>query len=139
MKSELQDILISKYPDQFRNLKYIECGDGWYDIISRLCYIVHNRLDYLNKNGKSLNFCWSQIKEKFGSLRCYCYDADEYIRGAIEMASSISCITCEVTGDKGKFRYKKKDDQGNVVNAWIKVLCDKLALEEGYIDVGADS
>lgn len=139
MKPELEDALITKYPDQFKNLKYIQCGDGWYDIIDRLCYIVQNRLDYLQKTDKPINFYWSQIKEKFGSLRCYCYDADLYIRGAIEMAQSISCITCEVSGDRGKLRYKKKDKNGQLISAWVRVLSDKLAIEEGYVDVGSDA
>lgn len=139
MRGELQDTIIQKYPDQFKNLKYIECGDGWYDIIDRLCYTIQSRLEYLHKINKPLNFSWSQIKEKFGSLRCYAYDSDDYIRGAIEMAESISCITCEVTGDRGRLRHKKKDQQGNLINAWVKVLSDKLAIEEGYADVGSDA
>lgn len=139
MKESLEDLIIGKYPDQFKNIKHIACGDGWYDIIDRLCYNVQSRLDYLRKNDKTLNFSWSQIKEKFGCLRCYTYDSDDYIRGAIEMAESISCITCEVTGDRGRLRHQKKDQHGNIINAWVKVLSDKLAIEEGYVDVGSDA
>lgn len=134
MSPELTDKLISAYPEQFKNLKWIECQDGWYEIISRLCYIVDNRLDYKKRINEPLEFFyWSQIKEKFGGLRAYAYGADEYIRGAIEMAESMSYITCEVTGEKGKLRKQRKDDNGEPIMAWIKTLCDSEAEKEGYI------
>jgi hypothetical protein len=135
MSPELADKLIEQYPEQFKNLKYLECDDGWYEILSRLCYIVNNHLDYKKRLNEPLeSFYWSQIKEKFGGLRAYCYGADEYIRGAIEMAESMSYITCEVTGEKGKLRKQRKNDEGEEpIPAWIKTLCDKEAEKEGYI------
>jgi hypothetical protein len=134
MSPELQDSLIEKYPEQFKNLKYIECDDGWYEILSRLCYIIHNRVDYKKRINEPLeHFQWSQIKEKFGGLRAYCYGADEFINGAVHMAESISCITCEVTGEKGKVRYKKLNEDGQPVPAWVKTLSDKEAEKQGYI------
>ena len=133
MKPELQDQLIEKYPDQFKNLKYIECEDGWYEILSRLCYIVNNRLDYRTKTNEPLDFSWSQIKEKFGGLRAYCYGADEFIRGAVEMAESMSYITCEFTGEKGKLRKQRHAEDGSIIPAWVKTLSDSEAKKEGYI------
>jgi hypothetical protein len=134
MSPELSDKLIEQYPEQFKNLKYLECGDGWYEILSRLCYIVNNRLDYKKRLNEPLEFFyWSQIKEKFGGLRAYCYGADEFIRGAIEMAESMSYITCEVTGEKGKVRYKKFDENGQPIPAWVKTLSDNEAEKEGYV------
>ena len=134
MSPELADKLIQQYPEQFKNLKYLECDDGWYEILSRLCYIVNNRLDYKKRVNEPLGyFGWSQIKEKFGGLRAYSSGADEYIRGAIEMAESMSYITCEATGEKGKPRKKRRDDNGEPMPAWIKTLCDNEAEKEGYI------
>ena len=134
MSPELASKLIEQYPEQFKNLKYLECNDGWYEILSRLCYIVHNRLDDKKRLNEPLEFFyWSQIKEKFGGLRAYCYGADEYIRGAIDMAESVSYITCEITGEKGKVRYKKLDEDGQPISAWVKTLCDSEAEKEGYV------
>ena len=134
MSPELTDKLIEQYPEQFKNLKYLECDNGWYEILSRLCYIVNNRIDYKKRLNEPLEyFYWSQIKEKFGGLRAYCYGADEYIRGAIDMAESISCITCEVTGEKGKVRYKKFDEDGQPIPAWVRTLCDNEATKQGYV------
>jgi len=134
MSPELSDKLIEQYPEQFKNLKYLECDDGWYEILSRLCYIVNNRLDYKKRLNEPLEFFyWSQIKEKFGGLRAYCYGADEFIRGAIEMAESMSYIICEITGEKGKVRYKKFDENGQPIPAWVKTLSDNEAEKEGYV------
>ena len=134
MSPELDNKLIQQYPEQFKNLKYLECDDGWYEILSRLCYIVNNRLDYKKRVNEPLGyFGWSQIKEKFGGLRAYANGADEFIRGAIEMAESMSYITCEATGEKGKPRKQRRDDNGEPMPAWIKTLCDKEAEKEGYV------
>jgi hypothetical protein len=134
MTPELTNKLISAYPEQFKNLKYLECDDGWYEILSRLCYIVNNRLDYKKRLNEPLEFFyWSQIKEKFGGLRAYCYGSDDFIKGAIDMAESMSCITCEVTGEKGKLRYKKFDEDGQPIPAWVRTLCDNEATKQGYV------
>lgn len=134
MSPELTTKLIEQYPEQFKNLKYLECDDGWYEILSRLCYIVNNRIDYKQRLNEPLeSFYWSQIKEKFGGLRAYWEGGDEYIRGAIEMAESMSYITCEVTGEKGKLRKQKIDENRQIIPTWIKTLSDKEAERQGYV------
>jgi hypothetical protein len=132
MNAELQKKLFDKYPNQFKNLKYIECGDGWYEIISRCCNCVQNHLDYLEKQNNPKDFYWSQIKEKFSLLRMYSYGADEYIRGVEDMACVMSGCICEYSGNKGKLRNKKIRN-GEPVFAWIKTLSDEEAKVEGYI------
>ena len=134
MKSELQDRLISKYPDQFKNLQYIECHDGWFDIIDRCCDRIKAHIESEKKhNKKNIEFYWSQIKEKFGGLRAYSYGCDQYIRGVIDMAEYMSYGICEISGNKGKPRYKKLLNN-EVVNAWIMCLSDEEAQKQGYID-----
>ena len=134
MKAELQDNLISRYPDQFKNLNYIECGDGWYDILNAACFLIKRHVDHQAKHkNKNIEFYWSQIKEKFGALRAYSYGSDDYIGGVISMAESMSTRVCEISGEKGKLRYKKLYD-GKVINAWIKCLSDSNAEKEGYVD-----
>jgi hypothetical protein len=132
MKTELTQTLFEKYPSQFKNLKYIECGDGWYEIISRSCNCIQNHLDYLEKQNKPRDFYWTQIKEKFSMLRMYNYGADEYIRGVEEMAGIMSGCICEYSGNKGKLRNKKIRD-GESVFAWNKTLSDEEATVEGYV------
>lgn len=134
MKPELSNQLIEKYPTQFKNLKYIECGDGWYDLLDKLCNTIQNRLDYSLRQGKDIDFFWwSQIKEKFGGLRAYCYGADEYMRGAIDMAETMSYAICEYSGEKGILRKQRKGNNGESIPAWLKTLSDKEAVKDGYL------
>jgi hypothetical protein len=135
MNIDLQDKLREKYPEQFKNLSWIECDEGWHEILSRLFYIVNNHLDHKKRINEPLEFFgWSQIKEKFGGLRAYYYGGDEFIRGAVWMAESMSYITCEATGEKGKLRKRKKDEiTGEIIPAWMKTFSDKEAERQGYI------
>jgi len=132
MDQELQNQLFEKYPEIFSNrLKSptescmsmgIECGDGWYDLINSICQIVGS----LNKNIKDRNrliagnnetiidFKFDQIKEKFGGLRAYYSGGNDYIRGLVSMAETMSYKICEVCGNKGK------PNKGG----WISTLCD---------------
>lgn len=58
---------------------------------------------------------FTQIKEKFGTLRVYTNATDSYCDGVIAMAESMSAHTCEVCSRPGK--------QTNT--GWIKTLCDE--------------
>jgi hypothetical protein len=132
MNNELTKQLFDKYPNQFKNLKCIECGDGWYEIVGRCCEVIQNYIDYSAKKDKVIDFYWSQIKEKFSLLRMYKYGADDYINGVVNMAESTSGCVCEYSGNKGKLRNKKIRN-GESVFAWMKVLSDEEAKVEGYI------
>lgn len=85
----------------------IECGNGWYDI-----------LDEMMAKIASLNlpdFRFSQIKEKFGTLRVYTDYFDEKAERIIVEAERKSAMTCEVCGKSGSPRG----------GGWIKTLCDE--------------
>lgn len=43
-----------------------------------------------------------QVKEKFGTLRFYYSGGDETVDGMVRMAETMSSLTCEVCGNKGK-------------------------------------
>ncbi len=104
----------------------IECGDGWFDILSSLCFMIvqeeqniEGRNKYLISQNKEPQpyepFRFTQIKEKFGGLRAYYYGGNDYIRGMVRMAECWSYKTCERCGEKGSV-----DKRG-----WILTLCDK--------------
>jgi hypothetical protein len=61
-----------------------------------------------------------QVKEKFGTLRFYYRGGDDYIRGLVSMAESMSAVTCEVCGGLGEQRG----------NGWISTLCDEHAKKD---------
>jgi hypothetical protein len=103
----------------------IECGDGWYDIISSVCFSItqhefsiQDRNKYLEQQNKTTidyePVRFTQIKEKFGALRIYYYGGDDYIRGLIRMAECWSLTSCEKCGEKGK------PDK----SSWIMTLCN---------------
>ena len=96
---EWKDRLIKKYPKLFRqkNLSMretcmcwgIAVGIGWLPIIEFLC-------ETIDKHGVELEF--TQIKEKYGTLRIYTWGGDDFIDHLIEMAESLSGKVCEDCG-----------------------------------------
>src|SRR5258705_275429 len=73
----------------------IACGDGWYVLLNELLFLIKNH----QSNQKTpLPFQISQVKEKFGGLRFYFDDGDDYINGLVRFAESISYMTCETCG-----------------------------------------
>lgn len=177
MTPELQNKLYTKYPKLFaqKDLSItqscmswgIECGDGWYNIIDKLCQNIQHFVDnerksrcynlrynralkkaldgnkeYLENYFKSSfpdpqkrdefieqtiqkkqfgnlfekveKVQFTQIKEKFATLRVYVNCHYDYVQGVIDMASSMSSITCESCGKLGNIRGKY----------WIYTSCD---------------
>jgi len=111
MKEELAKDLCDKFPNIFDKDFYFECDDGWYDIINKLCQHIESHC----KNNKNIiEVKATQVKEKFGSLRFYISETDDFINGLISMAESVSSITCEACGNKGSKRGK----------SWVKTYCD---------------
>jgi hypothetical protein len=97
------------------------CNDGWLGIISSACEILEN---HLKKTGKSEDFKFVQIKEKFGGLRIYTEGySDDFIEGVVRMAESLSYKTCEITGRPG-FLCRK--------GTLLKTLCPEQAELLGY-------
>lgn len=133
MKKELEEKLIKKYNKLFfyedseftlfRNK--IECGDGWYNIIEKLCYDIQSYVDCNIDHSILEQPKVVQVKEKFGGLRFYCHDCDQYIRGIISVAESSSYKICEVCGlDKGI-----GDKHYNYFNADSRLCRDCVAKE----------
>jgi hypothetical protein len=128
MKLELEQQLVSKYPNLFKQyggdpketcLAFgIECGDGWYHLIDTLCGSIQGEVDWINRLFPNLNFSCSavQVKEKLGGLRFYYeffYATDlpddkmkilissmDRISGVTTFAEKISETTCENCGGK---------------------------------------
>lgn len=148
MDQELQNQLFQKYPDLFSNKDKgiksscmawgIECGNGWFDIISPLCWMIKQyednirwRQEWKQKQNsevqKDFNVSvegdepeyfpvkFDQVKEKYGGLRVYFTGGDDYVEGLVSMAESFSYKICEVCGDRGS------PNEGG----WISTLCDK--------------
>jgi len=141
MRDELDEALCKKYPKIFkmRNATAQEScmcwgfshGDGWYDILDAACANIQSHTDWKRKTepyaGMSdEEFCdihqpvAAQVKEKFGGLRFYVDNCDDYVRGVIAMTESMSYRTCEYCGSQGVKRP----------GGWIKTLCDPCNKKE---------
>ena len=140
MDQELENKLYEKYPQFFVNKDQtpmqspmcfgIETGNGWYEIISSLCWMIKQHEDnkewrkkYLEENDPEklkqepeyFPVRFDQIKEKYGTLRVYFSGGDEYVEGLVSMAEAISGKICEVCGNKGK----------SSGGGWITTLCEE--------------
>jgi hypothetical protein len=146
MKPELQKQLFEKYPKLFgqKDLPMtqtcmcwgIDCGDGWYWLIDRLCSAVQQYCDSQNEGIRIRNEArergeeylkgtepeeeWqveaTQVKEKYGSLRFYTSHGDDETYGMIRLAESMSHYICESCGSLENVETRS--------TGWIFTLCD---------------
>lgn len=108
------DKLRADHPEIYSKLRYVSCGEGWYDIINLLTLNIEQHLRNF-PNVRQVEAV--QIKEKFGGLRFYYDGGDDFVRGLTSMAESMSVCTCEECGAPG--------NRGNTDNStWISTLCD---------------
>jgi len=61
-----------------------------------------------------------QVKEKYGGLRFYTYGGNDYVRGMIDFAESMSYKICECCGNPGKLSQK----------GWWRTLCDPCRADD---------
>ena len=92
--------------DQF----FFECGDGWFDIINATLSVIRNRA---TQSGVAVSV--TQVKEKFGLLRIYCRNGDNYTNAAVDISELISELMCEVCGRTGII---------HTIKGWSQVRCD---------------
>ena len=88
-----------------------DCGDGWYDLIYKLCEDIQ---EHCNKKGLQTEAV--QVKEKYGGLCFYVSSADDYIFKLISKAENKSYKICETCGSK---------DGVTQTNGWVITLCSK--------------
>lgn len=130
MSPELEIALVREFPDIFRDHGKspeetcmawgCEHSDGWHGIIRGLCRAISWHIKH---SEKPIDFKFTQVKEKFGTLRVYEMGADEFIDGAIGMAEEMSAVTCEVTGAPGEMCRK---------GGWYRTLSRDQAAKDGY-------
>jgi hypothetical protein len=139
MDQELQNKLYEKYPQFFVNKDKtpmespmcfgIEVGNGWYQILSNVCWMIRQHEDnkrwrkkYLEENDPEklaaepeyFPVKFDQVKEKYGGLRLYFSGGDDYVEGLVSMAEAISYYVCEICGNKGEANK----------GGWISVRCE---------------
>ena len=103
----------------------IDCGDGWFNLLWKLCEDIGVILSKPENSRLKENFVVDQIKEKYGSLRFYVSLLDGGIDELIDRAEYDSYHTCEDCGGEGKPR----------AGGWYRTLCDDHAKERGQVKV----
>jgi hypothetical protein len=126
------DAICFKYPE-------FECLSGWNSIIESVILCIDRHIKRMKNHpgyGEDIalsnrpgDFEISQVKEKNGGLRIYCYNADEYIDGVIALAEAMAHRTCEVTGDPGSLHQ---------LDGYFRTVSERIAKENGYKSVSRD-
>lgn len=124
MREELDEALWKKYPKIFKYKTGIECSDGWFDLIDKLCFDIQEYTDCDPEMHPQVRAI--QIKEKFGGLRFYVESAANYQHNLIEKAENESYKICELCGSKDKV--------GQTRGGWITTLCKRCANLHGHKD-----
>lgn len=99
--------VVNKYPHLFPDRLHLAIGEGWADLLAELC-------EYL----KDKPVTFSQVKEKFGSLRVYLHGEPSLADlAAVHAIETRSAKICEECGKPGKTRGP----------GWLRTLCDACA------------
>lgn len=106
--------LVAKYPKILGKV-YLEIGEGWYNVIDKLCHWLQFNTDHNSHTGKYPQVVAVQVKEKFGGLRFYVNGASEEQYSVISFVEFFAGSLCEVCGEPGTRR------DGD----WVQTLCDK--------------
>lgn len=94
--------------EAFPFLCHLEIGDGWSDLMITTA-------GWIAEIGPEPGWRFSQIKEKYGTLRLY--DAFEAVEDICDAAELLSGHMCEKCGAPGRERS----------GGWISTLCDEHA------------
>ena len=132
MRQELDALLCEKYPKMMVNRNKdmketcmcwgFECGDGWFEILNQLMGNIQHHIDWKNKKEEVVpQVTLDQVKEKFGTLRFYYTGGDDYIRGLVSMAESMSGVICEGCGAQAKTNWPKAENGG--IGGWVRTIC----------------
>lgn len=98
-----------EFPQFFKANQEISCGNGWYNILRKLCQNIRDQ---------EVEFKFLQIKEKFAALRIH-YECSHYdkIKGLVSGAEEESLKVCENCGSR--------ESVSTGGGYWIKTLCKR--------------
>lgn len=135
MRKELELHLVDMFPSFFRDYggdPRQTCmswgcthGDGWLEILVSLCENIEEECEKDAEAKK--NFKFSQIKEKFGTLRVYTRGGNKAIYDLILDAEKESAKVCEYCG----IRDETIATKGTIGQfGWIRTLCQNCRAQQ---------
>jgi hypothetical protein len=101
--------LIKKYKKLLKHCAF-DNNEGWNPLLN----ILFSQLQFDIDNNKQPQIEFSQIKEKFGSLRIYTNGHNDYQDGMITLAERLSETICMQCGSNKDVKQ---------TNGWIVTLC----------------
>jgi hypothetical protein len=119
MKIENKQKLKRDFPSFFRHRADISGGDGWFDIVHKICTEISLYLNASINQALRENFYVTQIKEKFGSLRFYVSLSEPTVDAIIDKYEVLSFDICEECGASHADMY--------IRHGWLKTICQKCA------------
>lgn len=87
--------LIKSFEDVFPEHSVIDIKDGWYIMVLNLLKIISNHNRLKNSDIKILS-----IKNKFGKLRVYLSEYNDYLDGVLDAFEEQSFYICEKCGNQ---------------------------------------
>jgi hypothetical protein len=126
MRKELEQKLVKRFPTWFNSNGDapptqppvgFECGDGWHEILWRLCVDLEPIVAELEKETGE-QFEVVQVKKKLGTLGFYVNHHSDAINERIVEAQNESSRTCEICGQPGKWL------EGS---GWVQTRCEEHA------------
>ena len=124
MKQELDERLFKRFSFLHPELPVTQnlmcfgfnCGDGWFDILWKLCEGIERLAKRETGPEEYGKFLVTQVKEKYGGLRFYVNWATDKMYDLIDQAEAKSLYVCEKCGKKGTLRNR---------SGWYVTLCKK--------------
>lgn len=99
----------------------IETGNGWYEVIDKMCEELTSLINEGEEETKDIQF--TQIKEKFGILRAYIVNGTKTAFEIIYKYEVISGTVCEDCGSKTQVT--------TAGHGWVVTLCKECRDKKG--------
>lgn len=80
-----------------------ECLDGWAHLLDAAGILIQRHVNTSSTD----QVVAQQVKEKFGELRIYVSNGDEYVQAILDLVEGISAHYCEVCGVRGSIIEQK--------------------------------
>lgn len=97
----------------------VECGKGWYKLLQPIFDYVEN---YNKDKDENHQIKFTQIKEKWGTLRVYVNFGTDELFKLIDEAEDKSENTCEICGTQKNVGMK--------INGWYTTMCLDCIIKE---------
>ena len=116
MTANISYDLVTTFPDLYKDLSHIECGDGWHDLLYELSGKIEKLMWELPSVERASCYA-AQVKSKLGTLRFYMYGSTDAIEWLIREAEARSACICEQCGKPGKLCGR----------GWVFTACEEHA------------